>query len=100
MILLNIILLNYATMFFDFLQKSSEICVRFPFCLIACFGVGINISEEQYLWPFLELMACNRFLCFVHNNYSSCFGRNASKDPNFDFSRLCHLIVGVYAAGL
>ena len=92
MILLNIILLNYATMFFDFLQKSSEICVRFPFCLIACFGVGINISEEQYLWPFLEFVAYTRFLCFVHVNYSSCFGRNTSKDPNFNFSRLWTLL--------
>ncbi len=34
------------------------------------------------------------------NTYSSCFGRNILTDPNFDFSRLSPLIVGLYAAGI
>ena len=74
--------------FFDYLQKLSEICVRFPFCLIACFWVGINIFEEWYRLSFLEFVAYTRFLCFVYINYSSCFGRNILKDPRFQISTL------------
>jgi hypothetical protein len=45
-------------------------------------------------------VAYTRFLCLVINNYSSCFGRNILKDPNFDFSRLSPLILDLYSEGL
>jgi hypothetical protein len=44
---------------------------------------------------FFEFVAYARFLCFVINHYSSCFGRNILTDPNFDFSPLWPLIVGL-----
>jgi hypothetical protein len=61
---LNIILLNYTTMSFYFLQKSSEIRVRIPICFIAHLQVGFNLSEELYRWQFLEFVAYTRILCF------------------------------------
>jgi hypothetical protein len=60
MIMLKIILLNFTTMVFLLLKKSSDICirtVRFPIYLIACLRVGINISEERNSWSFLEFLA-------------------------------------------
>jgi hypothetical protein len=35
--------------------------------------------------PLFEFVAYTRFLCFVINNDSSCFGRKILTDPNFDF---------------
>ena len=35
---------------------------------------------------------------FSNQQFFSCIGRNKSKDPIFDFSRLWLLIVGIYAA--
>ncbi len=83
---LNIIILNFTTMVFYFLQKLIEICVRFPICLVASLGVGIHISEVQCRRPFLDFVGSTRFLRVVFNNYSICFCRNILKDPNFDFS--------------
>jgi hypothetical protein len=80
MIVLNIIILNLKVetngpLIFLFVQKSSEICARFPICFIARLWVGVNISEEWYWWSLFEFVAYTRFLCFVINNYSSCFCR-------------------------
>ncbi len=82
MIVLNSILLTLRPWFFGFLEKSSEICVRFPICLLARLSVGIDISEEGYrLFPSILRICCiysiSKF--FVINNHSSYLGRNISK---------------------